>query len=259
MIYVFEGWYIDHSKYQLFKGYLSKVALISLSGYCLYGFMNGKGSFTGKLNDKRTIVFLGGIVLLFFTMFLFSVFISKSIVFENVEAMYLFRLMVYCCMLVITLLVFVYQTAPLLNQRSSDIAGTSLEPSQIKEPLPRYEKSVLSESQLDHYEMILNELMENKSPFLNHELSLSELAFELKVPSHHLTQLLNTRLQITFHNYINHLRVLHACKLMETSSVIEMTLEEVGSLSGFNSKVSFNRHFKLWMRCTPSEYRKGLK
>lgn len=258
LVYVSQGWYADKTSYLFFKSYLGTASLISLSSYCFYGFFTAKINLTGKLNDKRTVVLLCGIVLLFVTMFFFAVFASRGIIFENVQAIYLLRLTVYSCLLVVAMLIFGYQTEPFLSLQS-DKPDTLLEPLNHKVAMPKYEKSILSELQLNTYELILNDMVSQKALFLNQELSLHDLALELKIPAHHLTQLLNTRLKTNFHSYINHLRVLYACTLLSNVAYADMPLEELGSLSGFNSKVSFNRHFKFWMNCTPSEYRKALK
>lgn len=257
IVYLFNGWYNDLIKYEYFMRFKIWLSLVSLAGYCFYGFYN-KVRYVEKLDDKRTIMLFMTVMLLFVSMLHFSVFAYRSFVVRTEQSVYLFRAIICCCMLVITIVVFLYQTAPLLNQSTTDnlvmVSGTL----GFKESMPRYEKSVLSESQLDTYEAILNETMKVKELFLNQELSLNELALMVKIPSHHLTQLLNTKLQVTFHNYVNHLRVLHVCRMMETPRGRKLTLEELGGGSGFNSKASFNRHFKLWMGCTPSEYRKRL-
>lgn len=256
VIYAYEGWYNDSLKYEIYNKYKVKASFVSLVGYCLYGFYSNV-NFVGKLSDRRTIA-LFSIMLLFLTLFYFAISISRNQVFQNVQSVNLYRVTIYCSMLVAVLLLFGYQTRPLLILASNvELEKPSESPANVK-LLPKYEKSFLTESQLDAYEVVLNDILVNQKLFLNQELSLGELASETKMPTHHLTQVLNTRLNISFHNYINQLRVLHACELMNTAEGMRKPLEELGGLSGFNSKVSFNRHFKLQMKCTPSEYRRGL-
>lgn len=257
LIYVYNGWNNNHIKYASFIRYKRGFSMLSLMAYCFYGFYH-KVSYVGRLNDKRIVMLFARVMLLFLFLLYFSAFTSGNLVVQTEQSIYSFRVLTYCCMLMVTVLVFVYQTLPLLNQSAPDNFDMDPASLALKEPMAKYEKSVLTEVQLDNYEVTLKDAMTHKELFLNQELSLNELAIAVKIPSHHLTQLLNTRMQLTFHNYINHFRVLYACKLMETPVGRRMTLEELGRLSGFNSKVSFNRHFKLWMGRTPSEFRKDL-
>ncbi|WP_316819692.1 AraC family transcriptional regulator [Pedobacter gandavensis] len=256
IIFVFNDWHKDQLKYESYTNYKLGLAVLSLMVYCFYGFQSKINSAV-KLNDQRIIMLFSRVMLFFLFLIHLAVFISGKLVVQTEQSFYSCRILIYCCMLVVTALIFVYQTVPRLSPGSpeQDKDPMSLN---MKEPIAKYKKSVLNELQLDTYEVILKEAMKHRELFLNQELSLNELALEIKIPSHHLTQLLSTRFQLTFHHYINHSRVLYACRLMETPSGRKMTLEELGSLSGFNSKVSFNRHFKLWTGRTPSEFRKDL-
>lgn len=122
------------------------------------------------------------------------------------------------------------------------------------EDTPRYQKSMLNNEMLDEYEQKLYALMIRQMVFLEPELSLQSLAREMRIPKHHLTQLLSVRIKENFYHYINRFRIDFACKLIN-QSLIDLTLEELAYKSGFNSKTSFNRHFKNQVGCTPSEYR----
>lgn len=153
--------------------------------------------------------------------------------------------MVYVIMLLSTLLIYAH--AVRYGRSNPDL----LLDTQGAE-LPRYQKSTLSAADLALYEQKMMELMEKDRVYLNNELSLQELATLLKVPKHYLTQVLNVRMKKGYHNYINSLRVAHACQLMRSRT--NSSLQEIAMNSGFNSTVTFNRAFKTFKQMSPSEY-----
>jgi AraC-like DNA-binding protein len=121
----------------------------------------------------------------------------------------------------------------------------------------RYEKSGIDAAKLDEYEAALAAFMKKSRIFLDPDLSLEGLATKMKMPKHHLTQLLNDRIKKNFYNYINEYRI------SEAVAQIEDRPKEVNILSlafdcGFNSRSSFNNYFKKITGNTPSGYRKNL-
>lgn len=59
--------------------------------------------------------------------------------------------------------------------------------------------------------------------------------------------------RITFVEYLNTVRIGHACKLLSENN---MNIVEVAFECGFNSLANFNRQFKKYKKMTPSQYRK---
>jgi AraC-like DNA-binding protein len=253
IVYAYNGWYNDTVKYENFIKYKVGASVTSLVIYWSYGFFN-KVSLVGKLIEKRVLLLLG-VIMLFVTMFYCAISFFGNVVFNNNESVHLYRVTIYCIMLVIVILIFAYQSLPFLNQNVNEVF--EVVPKTIGESM-KYEKSYITESQLDVYEGMLNDAVVGKELFLNSELSLSKLSLQSKIPPHHLTQVLNKRLNSNFYSYINYLRIRFACELMIKPDGKEMTIEEIAISSGFNSKVSFNRNFKLFMKNNPSDYRKAL-
>lgn len=85
------------------------------------------------------------------------------------------------------------------------------------------------------------------------ELSLSVLERELHVSKYYVSHLFSERMQLTFNNYVNSLRVAHACRHLKSD---ELPVTEICSLVGFSTLRTFNRAFQKQMGCSPSEYRK---
>jgi AraC-like DNA-binding protein/quercetin dioxygenase-like cupin family protein len=60
----------------------------------------------------------------------------------------------------------------------------------------------------------------------------------------------------TFHNFVNEVRVGHACRLLMEP---EFNITEVALRCGFGDLTSFNRIFRRLKRMTPTEYRRRLQ
>jgi AraC-like DNA-binding protein len=118
----------------------------------------------------------------------------------------------------------------------------------------KYAKSGLSAEDLRKFVIAINALMDNKKLYLNPELSLAEVADELRIPKHHLTQALNTELGKNFYAYINELRVRKFMEMVVDARFRDYTFLAIAFECGFNSKSTFNSVFKRITGFTPSEY-----
>lgn len=117
----------------------------------------------------------------------------------------------------------------------------------------KYQKTKLPPEQLANYAKRLLEYMGRVRPYLDGELRLLQLAENLDMPAHHLSQVINVTHQQTFFDFINRHRISHAQGLLlEPDSANNML--EIALASGFNSKASFNRIFKKVTGMTPSEF-----
>jgi AraC-like DNA-binding protein len=125
-------------------------------------------------------------------------------------------------------------------------------------PIMKYEKSSLSE---ENKELILSKIrkeMEDNSYFKNNLASLPGLAKQINETSHHVSQVINEKLNKTFFELLASYRVEHAKKLIKNDKDLKLTVEELSDIVGYNSKSSFNIAFKKYTLMTPSEYRKSL-
>ena len=85
------------------------------------------------------------------------------------------------------------------------------------------------------------------------DLSLSEMEKALHISKYYISHLFAEKLKIGFNDYVNSLRVSHACRHLRHS---DLSVTEISSMVGFSTLRTFNRAFKKQMGCTPSEYRK---
>eukprot|EP01029_Cantina_marsupialis_P022693 TRINITY_DN5548_c0_g1_i2.p1 TRINITY_DN5548_c0_g1~~TRINITY_DN5548_c0_g1_i2.p1 ORF type:complete len:117 (-),score=8.79 TRINITY_DN5548_c0_g1_i2:205-555(-) len=100
----------------------------------------------------------------------------------------------------------------------------------------------------------LNELMPNKNLYKQENLTLSELAKQLNVHPNHLSQVINEKEEKNFYNYINSLRIKEFIRLASQQKNEKFTLMSLAQDCGFNSKSTFNKHFKAYTQKTPSEF-----
>ena len=96
--------------------------------------------------------------------------------------------------------------------------------------------------------------MENEKPYLNPELSLSELANSLNISRNQLSGIINQLHKINFYEFINQYRIKEVKQLMEDPSNKHLKLISLAYDAGFNSKSSFNRIFKQITNMTPSKF-----
>lgn len=119
----------------------------------------------------------------------------------------------------------------------------------------RYKTSTLSSEQLNTLKSQLLDFMNTEKPFLKSDLSLSELASSMKIPSHHLSQLINTVLGKNFYDFVNGFRIEESKRLLCNAAKKKNTITQIMQDVGFNSKSVFNTAFKKSTGMTPSEFR----
>jgi AraC-like DNA-binding protein len=110
----------------------------------------------------------------------------------------------------------------------------------------------------DDAELMLSRLervMTEKKVFKNPNLKLNDLANEINVSTHQLSQLLNDKLGKGFTLYVNEFRIQEACRILSTDE--NLTIEAIGEEVGFNSKSTFFSAFKKLKGMTPAMYQQS--
>lgn len=119
----------------------------------------------------------------------------------------------------------------------------------------RYARSGLDSARAGALRAKLEAFMELEKPWLENDLTLTQLAQRLETSSHHLSQLLNEDLGETFFDYVNRRRVTEVQRCLADPAYASQTLLAVALASGFNSKAAFNAAFKKHTGLTPSQFR----
>jgi len=122
----------------------------------------------------------------------------------------------------------------------------------------KYMGSNLTSDQIEEYKKQLLALISSEKPFLDPQVSLSDLSEKLSVSTKHLSQVINQSFNKSFFDFINSYRIQEAQKILKESKDEKMTVLEVMFDVGFNSKSSFNTAFKKETGQTPTEFRKMI-
>ncbi len=118
----------------------------------------------------------------------------------------------------------------------------------------RYRRSIINGFDPQMVIGRLQEIMSRKRLFADEEITLAQVAAEVDISPHRLSQVINDRLNINFNAFINQYRIDEAQKLLirdPDKSVIAVAYEV-----GFNSKSSFYEAFSRYTGVTPQVFRK---
>lgn len=84
-------------------------------------------------------------------------------------------------------------------------------------------------------------------------LSLEVLQNELHLSKYYISHLFSGKLGVSFNDYINSLRISHACRLLRRE---DAPITQIAGEVGFSTLRTFNRAFAKYNGMTPSEYRR---
>lgn len=118
----------------------------------------------------------------------------------------------------------------------------------------KYAKSGLDKDMATEIYTNLNRMMEDSSSYKDENLTLVELSQRLEVHPNHLSQVINEMEDKNFYNYINSLRIKAFIKLASIPENKKYTMISLAYDSGFSTKSTFNKHFKLHTGKTPTEF-----
>lgn len=96
--------------------------------------------------------------------------------------------------------------------------------------------------------------MEEGQPYLDPELTLSQLAIGLNMPRTALSDLLNKELGKNFNDFINSYRVQRFKMMVKEGRHKQLSVLGLAEEAGFNSKATFNRVFKKHANMSPTDY-----
>lgn len=123
-------------------------------------------------------------------------------------------------------------------------------------PVVKYKTSPLDPDRLETGKCALLHWMETERPYLNPGLKITDLAQQMHMPSHHLSQILNESIRLNFNDFVNAYRVGEAQRRLKNERYRHLSIEALGMDCGFSSKTTFNRAFKKITGETPGAYSK---
>jgi YesN/AraC family two-component response regulator len=122
----------------------------------------------------------------------------------------------------------------------------------------KYQKSSLTEARKIKILENINSELESKQYFADNLASLSDLAKRISESPHHVSQVINEKLHLSFFELLASYRVEEAKKILSGDIKNKITVEEISEMVGYNSKTAFNNAFKKITGKTPSEFRKSV-
>ncbi|MCK4751115.1 MAG: AraC family transcriptional regulator, partial [Bacteroidales bacterium] len=122
----------------------------------------------------------------------------------------------------------------------------------------KYARSGLKKKDVERYKGIIGKYMVIEKPYLNRELTIYDLAAQLKIPRHFLSEVINEHMGKNFYNLVNDYRVEEVKRRMVDPAYNNLTILAIAYDSGFNAKSSFNTIFKEITGMTPSEYQQSV-
>jgi AraC-like DNA-binding protein len=148
-----------------------------------------------------------------------------------------------------------------LGSIASTAATPAAVPQAASEPeiaQSRYERSGLSEREAVALKNALLSTMDKERPWQNSELTLADLARRLSTTPHKLSEVLNSKVEQTFYDFVNGYRVRDVQRRIGEEKAQNLTLLSLALDAGFASKSTFNDVFKKHTGRTPSDYRRSV-
>ena len=123
--------------------------------------------------------------------------------------------------------------------------------------LTKYSGSRLTGSEAKQHAEKLTDYMKSSKSYLNPDLSLPQLAAELNISSHYLSQVINEQFNLNFFDFVNRYRVEAFKEKIKDPEFRNYSLLGIAFECGFNSKSAFNRILKQATGLTPSQFKKA--
>jgi len=121
----------------------------------------------------------------------------------------------------------------------------------------KYAKSGLNAELLSNYKDRLEKIMLEQQAYLRPDLTLPRLADAVGCSVNHLSQVINAGFEMSFFDYLNQHRILHAKELLGDLADRNGAILNIAFTVGFNSNSAFYAAFKKCVGQTPAQYRRA--
>jgi AraC-like DNA-binding protein len=122
----------------------------------------------------------------------------------------------------------------------------------------RAEKRISKDGVFESEQKVLYQYFEESKPFLQPNLSISEVSVATGIPSRSISYILNSQQGTRFTDYVNGFRVREAAKEIEQGFLTLYTLSSLAEKTGFSSVRSLNRAFQRHFNMSPTAYLSSL-
>lgn len=138
---------------------------------------------------------------------------------------------------------------------AGNIANQS--PIEPKLSTKKYAKSGLDPARMELYSRRLVQVVEEQRVYMQPELTLPRLAGMVGCSINHLSQILNSKFEMTFFDFLNSYRVEEAKLILRDMSASHQSILDISFAVGFNSNSAFYSAFKKKTGLTPAQFRKS--
>lgn len=105
---------------------------------------------------------------------------------------------------------------------------------------------------------LILQYFEEKRPYLKKNLSIGEVAIDLKIPLRMLSFILNHQFKLNFNDFVNSYRIGEIVQRIKKGDLELYTLSTLFQEAGFSNKTTFLSAFKKVHQCTPTEFIQAL-
>lgn len=201
-----------------------------------------------SLNWTWVVVFVN--ILIFIVSFL-SPFLGS--LFKNIEPQWLFH---FNFALFSYLLILFGLIQPVIFHQNKSI---DIQSDIVVNPIKKYQRSGLSEIELEEFSKKIDFYFKEQKPFLNPEFDLQRMSEDLQLSRQNLSQVINEKLHKNFYRLANEYRVEEVKRKIKDINFNHLSFLGIALESGFKSKASFNRVFKEITDETPSDYKSKIE
>ena len=131
------------------------------------------------------------------------------------------------------------------------------DPKELDNDVVKYQKNSPGDEAIQSIYRKLVYKMTQEKLYKDPELNLNTIAQLLDVHPNTLSQVINSVEHKNFYDYINRQRIEEFKRTVVLPENQKYTILSLAFECGFNSKTSFNRNFKKYMNCSPSEFLKN--
>lgn len=128
----------------------------------------------------------------------------------------------------------------------------------VKKKLIKNEFNLLSYHAKRNYKLILDHYMKTKKPYLNNNLSLTDVAHDMSLSTNHIENIIEKSFRNSFDNYINKFRVDECIATIMESNQKEVNMNELGTKSGFSNFDIFHSNFTQRVGMTPEAFKNKI-
>ena len=115
-------------------------------------------------------------------------------------------------------------------------------------------KKVVNEDPFWELNQTIIDYLNTNKPYLNPDFDISDIAFDLKIPQNHVSYCISNIMNTRFSKLKAELRIQHAIELLKKGQNSSITIDGIGTQSGFKTRSYYYEVFKKETGYTPSEY-----